>query len=159
MTAYDPYCNDDVFASSNTMRTASLNELLHDTNMLNIHVEQNTKTINMLSAKKLQLLPHNTMFVNTTRAQIADQETLTTMLRDRHLSTIALDMFNPKPIPPSHPILQKPNTLILPHIDNATVDAIQHHSAMIRKNLKRLTHDKRPLHCANPTILNTLPLH
>jgi phosphoglycerate dehydrogenase-like enzyme len=59
-------------------------------------------------------------------------------------------------VPPSHPLLQEPGALLLPHIGGATEDVVRHHSRMIREDMERLARGERPLRCANPAVLDVL---
>jgi len=156
--AYDPYCDDAAFAQHGVQRCASLDDLLRSSDVLSVHVEQTPETLGMLDAERLRLLPRGAILVNTARARVADQDALVAMLRDGHLAAVALDVFSPEPVPPSHPILQEPNALVLPHIGGATVDAVRHHSRMIREDVERYLRGERPLRCANPAVLDALAL-
>ena len=156
--AYDPYCDAADFTTHGVQRCTSLDDLLRSSDVLSIHVEQTPDTIGMLSAEKLRLLPRGALVVNTARARVADQDALVALLREGHLGAVALDVFSPEPVPAAHPILQEPGALVLPHIGGATVDAVRRHSEMIRADLDRLQRGERPLHCANPAVLDALPL-
>jgi len=158
VVAYDPYCADEVFAEAGVARAGSLDDLLRSADVLSVHVEKTAETVGMLSAQMLRLLPRGAVFVNTARAQVADQDALVAMLRDGHLSAVALDVFSPEPVPSSHPILGEPGALLLPHIGGATVDAVRRHSVMIREDFERLARGERPLRCANPAVLDSLLL-
>jgi len=158
VVAYDPYCADEVFAEAGVARAGSLDDLLRSADVLSVHVEKTAETVGMLSAETLRLLPRGAVFVNTARAQVADQDALVAMLRDGHLAAVALDVFSPEPVPQAHPVLGEPGALVLPHIGGATVDAVRRHSAMIREDFERLARGERPLRCANPAVLDALPL-
>ena len=157
LIAYDPYCDAADFAAHGVQRCATLDDLLRASDVLSVHVEQTAETTGMLSAEKLRLLPRGALFVNTARARVADVDALLAMLRDGHLAAVAVDVFSPEPVPPSHPILEEPGALVLPHIGGATVDAVRRHSAMIREDMERLSRGERPLRCANPAVLDRLP--
>lgn len=156
--AFDPYCDAAAFAQAGVEAVASVEALLQRSEVLSVHVEQTPETMGMLSAERLRLLPRGAIVVNTARARVADQDALLAMLRDGHLAGVALDVFSPEPVPPTHPILQEPDALVLPHIGGATVDAVRHHSRMIREDIDRLVRGERPLHCANPAVLDGLSL-
>lgn len=158
VVAFDPYCPDAAFAESGVARAATLSELLRGSHILSVHVEQTPETIGMLDAEALRLLPRGALLVNTARARVVDQDALVAMLRDGHLAGVALDVFSPEPVPQSHPILQEPGALVLPHIGGATEDAVRRHSTMLREDFDRLARGERPLRCANPAVLDALSL-
>ena len=156
--AYDPYCDPSVLAEHGVVRAASLDELLRGADVLSVHVEQTPETLGMLGQAELEKLPRGAVVVNTARARVVDQDALVTLLRSGHLGGVALDVFAPEPVPPSHPLLQEPGALLLPHIGGATDDAVRHHSRMIREDFERLARSERPLRCANPAVLDALSL-
>jgi D-3-phosphoglycerate dehydrogenase len=156
--AFDPYCDAAAFAEHGAERAATLHEMLRGADVLSVHVEQTPETIGMLGEAQLRLLAPGAVVVNTARPRVVDQDALVALLRDGHLGGVALDVFQPEPVPPSHPILQEPGALVLPHIGGATDDVVRHHSRMIREDMNRLARGERPLRCANPAVLDALSL-
>src|SRR5581483_5588554 len=136
-------------------RVPTLDSLLDGADVLSVHVERTPETVGMLGLEQLSLLPRGAVVVNTARPQVVDQEALLALLRSGHLGGVALDVFAPEPIPPSHALLAEPGALILPHIGGATEDAVRHHSRMIREDMERIARGERPLRCANPAVLDT----
>ena len=156
--AYDPYLDAAAFGEHGAARAASLEDLLSGADVLSVHVERTPETVGMLGLEQLSLLPRGAVVVNTARPQVVDQEALLALLRSGHLGGVALDVFAPEPVPPSHPLLAEPGALILPHIGGATEDVVRHHSRMIREDFERLAHGERPIRCANPGVLDALSL-
>jgi phosphoglycerate dehydrogenase-like enzyme len=154
--AYDPYADAASFASCGVARVESLGELLDGAAVLSVHVEQTPETLGMLGLAELSLLPRGAVVVNTARARVVDQDALVSLLQSGHLGGVALDVFSPEPVPPSHPLLALPGALLLPHIGGATEDAVRHHSRMIREDMERLARGERPVRCANPAVLDAM---
>jgi D-3-phosphoglycerate dehydrogenase len=156
--ALDPYCDAAVFADQGVARVESLGALLRDADVLSVHVEQTPETTGMLGEAQLRMLPRGAVVVNTARPRVVDQDALVALLRSGHLGGVALDVFQPEPVPTAHPILQEPGALVLPHIGGATGDVVRHHSRMIREDMERLARGERPLRCANPAVLDAMSL-
>jgi glyoxylate reductase len=58
--------------------------------------------------------------VNTARGGIVDQDALAAALHDGAIAGAALDVTEPEPLPPDHPLLDAPNLIVLPHLGSAT---------------------------------------
>jgi glyoxylate reductase len=58
--------------------------------------------------------------VNTARGGLVDQDALAEALRQHQIAGAALDVTDPEPLPPDHPLLQAPNLIVLPHVGSAT---------------------------------------
>ena len=58
--------------------------------------------------------------VNTARGGIVDQDALARALREGWIAGAALDVTDPEPLPPDHPLLDAPNLIVLPHLGSAT---------------------------------------
>ena len=55
-------------------------------------------------------------FYNIGRGATVDQTALTTFLRAGHLAAAYLDVTDPEPLPPAHPLWSVPNCFITPHL-------------------------------------------
>jgi glyoxylate reductase len=58
--------------------------------------------------------------VNTARGGIVDQDALAAALHAGTIAGAALDVTDPEPLPPDHPLLEAPNLIVLPHLGSAT---------------------------------------
>ncbi|HXA30137.1 MAG TPA: NAD(P)-dependent oxidoreductase [Candidatus Angelobacter sp.] len=155
--AFDPYVEAADFTEHGAARVTSVEALLKGAHVLSVHVEQTPQTVGMLSPARLAMLPKGAVVINTARPRVVDQDALTALLQSGHLGGVALDVFAPEPVPPTHPLLALPGALLLPHIGGATSDAVRHHSRMIREDFERLARGERPERCANPAVLDAAP--
>jgi D-3-phosphoglycerate dehydrogenase len=154
VAAYDPFLPEAEFARHGVERM-ELDDLLRSSDIVSIHVELSESTSGLLDARRLRLMKRGALLVNTARAKVADIDAITELVIDGHLGAVALDVFEPEPIPAGHPLLACEQALILPHIGGATEDVVRHHSEMIRDDLERLARGEPPLRCANPEVLDT----
>ena len=69
-------------------------------------------------------------FYNIGRGKTVDQEALMAALREGQLEAAYLDVTDPEPLPPEHPLWDTPNCLITPHIagthDNEDARLVEH---------------------------------
>jgi D-3-phosphoglycerate dehydrogenase / 2-oxoglutarate reductase len=73
----------------------------------------------MLGPAELDLLKADAVFVNVSRGAIVDPEALTARARRGDIR-VAIDVFDPEPIPAGSPIRDLPNVFMSPHIAGVT---------------------------------------
>lgn len=74
---------------------------------------------------------------NISRGGIIDQPALIKALEDKKISGAALDVTDPEPLPPDHPLWSAPNVLITPHISGSTTVYAERAFQVLRENLRR----------------------
>ena len=62
------------------------------------------------------------ILVNAARGPLVDEGALVEALENSRIACAALDVYDTEPLPPHHPLLHAPNTLLTPHI-GITTDA------------------------------------
>lgn len=72
----------------------------------------------MLDDRRLNLLPDGATVINTARGSLIDTEALTRLCATGRISAV-LDVTDPEPRPPGHPLLDLPNVLVTPHLAGA----------------------------------------
>jgi glyoxylate reductase len=90
--------------------------------------------------------------VNTARGQLVDPSALTKALRSGEIAGAALDVTDPEPLPPGHPLLEAPNLVVAPHIGSASHRTREAMADMAVDNLLAALDGKPMPHCANPEV-------
>jgi phosphoglycerate dehydrogenase-like enzyme len=80
------------------------------------------ETRGLIDASFLARLPDGAVVVNAARGPIVDTDALLAELRPGRLRA-ALDVTDPEPLPPDHPLWAAPGVLITPHVGGATAGA------------------------------------
>jgi phosphoglycerate dehydrogenase-like enzyme len=101
---------------------AALPELLPRADAVVIIAPHNPQSIGMIDAAALARLPRGALLINIGRGSSVDSDALLAALERGHLGGAALDVTDPEPLPPEHPLWSAPNLLITPH-SAATVPA------------------------------------
>ena len=100
-----------------------LEEILPKTRQLILILPGTPDTVHILNRQRLSLLPPEAYVVNAGRGSAIDQEALMEALRAGALAGAALDVMDPEPLPPGHPLWDTPNLLLTPHISgNLTLE-------------------------------------
>ncbi|NCW44259.1 MAG: ACT domain-containing protein [Gemmatimonadaceae bacterium] len=123
VVGYDPYIADERFIALRVRRAPSLDALLHETNILTVHVPLTDETKGMIGKRELARLPNRSVVVNMARGGIVDEAALLAALESEQLRGAALDVFDAEPLAADSPLRKAPNLLLTPHLGANTVEA------------------------------------
>lgn len=82
----------------------------------------NDATRNYVNARRLALFKPGARFYNVGRGTTVDARALQDALASGRLGAAYLDVFDPEPIPPEHPLWTMPNCFITPHTAGGRAD-------------------------------------
>jgi phosphoglycerate dehydrogenase-like enzyme len=94
---------------------ADLDEVLRDAEILVNMLPLTSETVGLLDARRLSLLPDGALVVNAGRGRTIETAALVEELQSGRIRA-ALDVTDPEPLPPDHPLWALPNVLITPHM-------------------------------------------
>jgi glyoxylate reductase len=97
-----------------------LPELLARSDFVSLHVPLTPRTHHLIDAPALERMKPSAILVNTARGQVVDTQALVDALHAGTIAGAALDVTDPEPLPPDHPLPRAPNTLVTPHVGSAT---------------------------------------
>ena len=112
-----------------------LARLLETSDIVVIAVPLSDETRGMIGRAELGLMKESAVLVNVARGPIVDTDALVEALANGMIEGAALDVTDPEPLPPDHPLLQYPNCLVVPHIGSATIPARRAMAALAVANL------------------------
>jgi glyoxylate reductase len=111
-------------------------EALADADVITLHAPLTPATKHLIDDAALDRVKPGAFLVNTARGGLIDQEALADALRDGRLAGAALDVTDPEPLPPEHPLLEAPHLLVVPHIGSATQEAREAMTELCVANLE-----------------------
>ena len=90
-------------------------ELLARADVVSLHLVLSPRTRDVLGAAEIARMKPGAILVNTSRAPLVNEAALLAAARDGRV-VAALDVFEREPLPPGHPLLTCPNTVLTPHL-------------------------------------------
>ncbi len=113
----------------------SFDELLSESDFVSLHCPLTIQTKGMIDATALKKMKRSAILINTARGPIILNAALIQALRESWIAGAALDVTDPEPLPPDHPLYDLPNCFIVPHIGSATHGTRQRMAEMACENL------------------------
>ena len=101
-------------------RADGLETLLERSDFVSLHCPLTPETRGLIDEAALARMRPGAHLINTARGPIVDQDALARALHAGRIAGAALDVTDPEPLPPGHPLLAAPNLLVLPHVGSAT---------------------------------------
>ena len=129
-----------------------LDDLLRTSDIVSLHCPLTPQTRGLINESALQKMKPTAILVNAARGPVVDTAALTRALSRGQIGGVALDVTDPEPLPPDHPLYQLPNCFIVPHIGSATHGTRRKMAEMACKNLLAGLDGKRLPFCVNPEV-------
>jgi phosphoglycerate dehydrogenase-like enzyme len=99
---------------------ASKEELVRRSDVLTLHVPLTPATRGFIGAGELAACKPTLRLVNTSRGPVVDEAAVIEALSSGRIAGLAMDVFDEEPLPPDHPLLKAPNTVLTPHLGYVT---------------------------------------
>jgi phosphoglycerate dehydrogenase-like enzyme len=93
-----------------------LNEKLGAADFVILTTPESPQTRGMFNAERFAVMKRGAYFINIGRGVCVVTDDLVEALRSGHLAGAGLDVVNPEPLPPEHPLWTMPGVLITPHV-------------------------------------------
>lgn len=122
---FDPAPPDPRAAAAFSANSASLEELLKNSDVVTLHVPLLPTTQALIGARQLAVMKPGAILIQASRGGIVDEAALAQSLNSGHLGGAAIDVYSTEPPAPDHPLLAlrgeaARRILFTPHIAGAT---------------------------------------
>jgi phosphoglycerate dehydrogenase-like enzyme len=113
-----------------------LDGLLPRADVVVLIVPMTAETHGMVDGGFLRRLKDGALLVNVSRGPVVDTDALAAELRGGRISA-ALDVTDPEPLPPGHPLWEARNLLVTPHVGGASSAMWPRAYRVVREQLER----------------------
>ena len=111
---YDPYLPES--ATPAGVRRAGLDEVVRTAEVLCLHLPLTPETTGLVDAELLGRMPAGSFLVNPSRGGLVAVDALVAALDSGRLAGAALDVLDVEPPPAEHPLLDRDDVILTPHI-------------------------------------------
>ena len=120
-----------------------LDQMLPKMDIISINCPSTPETYHLLSRERLSSLQTHSYIINTSRGKVINEEALAELLSEGKIAGAGLDVFEREPSV-SKVLLGAPNTVLLPHMGSATVEARIEMGEKVIVNIQTLLNGHRP---------------
>ncbi len=83
VSAFDPFCPDDVMVAAEVQPVHSVEELYRDNQFVSIHIPATPQTVGSIGRDLITLMPRQGVLINTARREVIDEQGLAEALQER----------------------------------------------------------------------------
>ena len=94
----------------------SAEQLFAEADILSVHLRLSERTRDLVNRVRLREMKAGALLINTSRAEIVNQDALVEALSDGWIGGAGIDVYDSEPLAPGHPLLSVHNALLTPHL-------------------------------------------
>jgi phosphoglycerate dehydrogenase-like enzyme len=130
---------------------ADLHAMLPSADVVAICLPLTDETRGMFGAPEFALMKDGSYLINIGRGPIVRTDDLVAALDAKHLAGACLDVTDPEPLPPDHPLWKSPRALITPHVAADAELTSERRWSLLRENTRRFAAGEPLLNVVDPT--------
>ncbi|BBF69604.1 MULTISPECIES: 2-hydroxyacid dehydrogenase [Sphingomonas] len=120
-----------------------LDGLLRASDIISIHCPLNADSRGVIDARRIALMPPHAYFINTSRAEITDEQALIAALDEGRIAGAGFDVYTHEPAVDPR-LLALANVVLLPHMGSATFEGRDATGARVIANIRTWVDGHRP---------------
>ncbi|MFW3385172.1 UNVERIFIED_CONTAM: C-terminal binding protein [Kocuria sp. CPCC 205274] len=132
----------------------SLSEVLEAADVVSVHLPLTEQTHRLIGAAELAAMKPTAVLINTARGGLVDTDALTGALAAGQIAGAGLDVTDPEPLAPDHPLRRFDNVILTPHSAFASDGAMAELSHKTATNVVDVLHGRVPATVVNPEVLH-----
>lgn len=116
----------------------SFKDLLSTSDVVSLHLPLTAGTTGIMNAAAFGSMKRGSIFINTARGGLVDEQALLHALESGHLRAAGLDVFGAEPVGSENPLLKLPNVVVTPHLAWLTRETLARSLGVFAENCRRL---------------------
>lgn len=152
VSAFDPFAAAERAEELGVDMASSLAALLAESDVVSLHLPLSADTRHLMDAAALGQMKKGAILVNVSRGGLIDETALLKALESGHLRGAGLDVTDPEPAPADHPLLQRNDVIVTPHVGSASAAGKRRILSGAIHHLKQALRGERPDRLLNPQV-------
>jgi phosphoglycerate dehydrogenase-like enzyme len=149
--AYDPIVDQATFDDAGVERETDLHSLLGKSDFVTVHVPLMEATRSLIGRAEFEAMKPEAIFVNASRGAVVDEQALIETLQNGRIAAAAVDVWDPEPPSPDHPLFQLDNVFVTPHMAGVTAESRAAGAKQVADTVLSALRGVEPAHIVNPT--------
>ncbi len=122
VVGFDKFVSQERFRELGVEGVETSEELYERADLITIHLPKTPETVNWIDADAIAQMRDGVRIVNCARGELVDLEAIAAGLESGKIAGAALDVFPEEPFT-SHPIFQRDDVVVTPHLGASTAEA------------------------------------
>lgn len=119
-----------------------IQEALSQADVVMVTLPGTPGTRHLIGPQEFEAMPKGVFFLNAGRGQTVDTDALVEALGNGTVKGAGLDVVDPEPLPPNHPLWEMPNVIITPHTSGWSSYNQESATRIFLDNLRRYVKDE-----------------
>jgi D-3-phosphoglycerate dehydrogenase / 2-oxoglutarate reductase len=120
---FDPFLSADRALELGIESVPRLDELWGRCDFVTLHTPLTPETRHLIGRRELEKMKPGVRIINCARGGLIDEAALLEALEAGRVAGAAIDVFDPEPPPPDHPLVGHAKVLVTPHLGASTEEA------------------------------------
>jgi D-3-phosphoglycerate dehydrogenase len=151
--AYDPFVSKEAMAKVGVEKV-DMKGLLTRSDYLSLHSPLTKETENAFGLEEFQTMKRTAWIINTSRGPVIREEDLIKALDDHLIAGAALDVLAKEPPDKNHPLINRENVILTPHMASWTWDSRNDLQTKGAEEVVRALKGEKPKNLVNPEVLS-----
>ncbi|HLN16942.1 MAG TPA: NAD(P)-dependent oxidoreductase [Acidimicrobiales bacterium] len=151
--AYDPFFDPIEAERQGITLLSDLHEALGQADVVSLNAPFTTGTTSLIGPPELGAMKRSALLINTARGGLVDTDALVEALRAGTIAGAGLDVTEPEPLPPDHPLFDIDNVVLTPHLGGNAPEVFRASSMTPTRLMLEALRGTRPRHLVNPAAV------
>lgn len=152
VVGYDPYADRAVLGSRVEVFD-DWRDVLRVSDVVSLHTPLTTETRGLIDRSALCLMKPTAILVNCARGAVVVEDDLVSALKEGVIAGAGIDVFDPQPPLPDHPLFDMPNVVVTAHTAAKTEEAMYNMAVQAAQGIVEVLGGRVPTWAANRAVV------